>query len=134
MNELVISQLLDLVYRKNKLDQLGNWSNGSSTYLQEIRKEVVEVEDELELDRQCYLEDELGDILWDYLNILQCLKTEWGIAIDRVFSRAVTKYDERISGIEQGGSWTDVKTMQKARLSRELISGEAAHDAVYPAT
>ena len=134
MNELVISQLLDLVYRKNKLDQLGNWSNGSSTYLQEIRKEVVEVEDELELDRQCYLEDELGDILWDYLNILQCLEAEWGIAIDRVFSRAVTKYDERISGIEQGGSWTDVKSRQKDRLSRELISGEAAHDAVHSAT
>ena len=123
MNELVIAQLLDLVNRKNQLDQQGNWSNGSSTYLKEIRKELIEVEDELELDRQCYLEDELGDILWDYLNILQCLKTERDISIDRVFSRAVTKYDERISGLEQGSSWTDVKNRQKARLLKESISG-----------
>jgi NTP pyrophosphatase (non-canonical NTP hydrolase) len=128
MNELVIAQLLDLVYRKNQLDQLGNWSNGSSTYLVEIRKELAEVEDELELDRQCYLEDELGDILWDYLNILQCLKTERDISIDRVFSRAVTKYDERISGIEQGGSWTDVKIIQKARLSRESMGDKKSKD------
>ncbi len=39
--------------------------------------------------------------------------------------RACFKYDERISGLEEGVSWAEVKEKQKARLSseQEALSG-----------
>jgi|GEM_PF-5492029 NTP pyrophosphatase (non-canonical NTP hydrolase) len=67
MNSEQIAKLFEVVKKKNQIDQTNSWSNGSSTYLQEIKKELDEVEEEILLDRICYLEDELGDVLWDYL-------------------------------------------------------------------
>jgi len=114
-----IDQLLEIVKRKNTVDSNGNWSNGSSTYLAEIEKELVEVKEELPLNRRCFLEDELGDVLWDYLNILVNLEGEGKIELTNVLARASKKYEERVSGTEEGIRWVDTKSKQKAELEAE---------------
>ncbi len=115
INTQSIEQLLALVRTKYQIDQLNDWSKGSSTYLDELNGEIEEVKEEIELNRTCYLEDELGDVLWDYLNILVCLESEKDINIDQVLNRAVKKYDERICSIESGIRWADTKQKQKIK-------------------
>ena len=119
--DAVLKDVLALVERKNRIDFKGKWSVGSKTYLGEIRKELAEVEEEIEAGRLCYLEEELGDVLWDYLNIVRCLADEQGVVVERVFERLRTKFEERISGMEDGESWADIKARQKARLAEEYV-------------
>lgn len=113
-------RLLSIARRKNVFDQTNPWSNGSSTYIAEICKEVQEVADEIAQDRQPYLEDELGDVLWDYLNLVLALEKEKGIKLEDVLARATRKYEERISGIENGVAWQEIKEKQKAALAQEV--------------
>lgn len=105
--------------RKNKFDETNPWSNGSYTYIAEICKEVQEVTEEIAQDRQPYLEDELGDVLWDYLNLVLALEKEKGIKLEDVLERATRKYEERVSGIENGILWKETKEKQKAALKQE---------------
>lgn len=111
--------LVKIARRKNIFDQGNNWSNGSETYLSEIQKELVEVEEEIPKQRFCYLEDELADVLWDYLNIVLALEDEAGVDFNSVLERACRKYEERISGIENGQLWKEIKVRQKKVLESE---------------
>lgn len=111
--------LLNIARRKNHFDQTNPWAEGSSTYLREIQKEIQEVAEEIEQDRQPYLEDELGDVLWDYLNLVLSLEKEKGIKLEDVLERAARKYEERVSGIENGILWKETKEKQKAALKQE---------------
>lgn len=115
-----LTQLLSIVRRKNKIDQQNEWFNGSDTYLLEIPKELEEVKAEIDSGRQPHLEEELGDVLWDYLNLLTSLEKEGKIDLEKVFERAVTKYGERIDAIESGRTWAEIKTIQKERLAAEF--------------
>ncbi len=124
MNAERLEALLATVRRKNEIDLGSNWSNGSETYFNELKGELDEVAEELESGRQCYLEDELGDVLWDYLNLLVSLEQEGRISVSQVLERADKKYHERISGIEQGNSWQQVKEIQKIRLANEFAKFE----------
>ena len=116
-----LQDLIEIAKKKQKLDQNGSWSDGSATYLAEIRKELSEVEEEIEQGRRCYLEDELGDVLWDYLNILLALEKEQDISLESVFRRSLRKFDQRVSTISQGGRWQDIKTIQKNELAKEYL-------------
>ncbi len=120
-----IEALLYTARRKYGIDQRGRWSDGSSTYLNEMVQELTEVKEEIDRERLCYLEDELGDVLWDYLNVLVCLERERGISLARVAQRAVAKYEERIAGIERGLSWAEIKEVQKKRLAEEYRESSA---------
>jgi len=122
MNKDIFDELLAVVRRKNLIDKTIEWSGGSSTYLNELKNEIIEVEEELPLNRTCYLEDELADVLWDYLNVLKCLEEEKGISTCSVFKRAYLKYNERITAIENNISWEDIKSTQKNKLSMEYES------------
>ncbi|EKO3566897.1 nucleotide pyrophosphohydrolase, partial [Vibrio metschnikovii] len=59
------------------------------------------------------------DVLWDYLNAVLSLEKEKGIKLDSIIERACRKYDERITAIESGISWDEVKEKQKSELARE---------------
>ena len=111
--------LVNIARRKNHFDQTNPWSNGSSTYIEEICKEVREVAEEIAQDRKPYLEDELGDVLWDYLNLVLALEKEKGIKLEDVLERAARKYEERVSGMEKGIPWKDTKEKQKSALEKE---------------
>ncbi|EKO3594248.1 nucleotide pyrophosphohydrolase [Vibrio metschnikovii] len=114
-----IDKLIEIAKRKSNFDENNSWYQGSSTCLVEIKKEVDEVIEEIPKDRSCYLEDELGDVLWDYLNAVLSLEKEKGINLDSIIERACRKYDERITAIESGISWDEVKEKQKSELARE---------------
>ncbi|MRI34607.1 nucleotide pyrophosphohydrolase [Endozoicomonas sp. OPT23] len=120
MNKERFDALLATVNIKNQIDLGSDWSNGSETYFSELKSELDEVAEELESGRRCYLEDELGDVLWDYLNLLTSLEQEGRISIESVLERADRKYHERISGIQQGKSWKQVKEQQKGKLAKEF--------------
>ena len=115
-------ELLAIAKRKTNFDENHTWSNGSKTYLTAIKSEVDEVLEEIPKSRQCYLEDELSDILWNYLNVLTNLEKETGIEPKAVLIRACHKYEERVSGIESGIKWVEVKEKQKIALAIEHSS------------
>ena len=112
-------KLLSIAKRKNVYDQTNSWYEGSSTYLFGIKSEIDEVIEEIPQNRVAYLEDELADVLWDYLNILLSLETEANIDTQSVMARACRKYEQRINAIENGKSWHEIKEQQKAALAKE---------------
>ncbi|QIR13570.1 MazG nucleotide pyrophosphohydrolase domain-containing protein [Shewanella aestuarii] len=119
MNEFV--QLLNLAGKKIEIDQNGTWSKGSITYYQAIFDELKEVKNEIDMNRKCYLEDELGDILWVYMCLLKNLETEMSISVECVFERALKKYKERLDGINAGVTWSEIKELQKEALLKEYL-------------
>ncbi|MGX1927164.1 MazG nucleotide pyrophosphohydrolase domain-containing protein [Vibrio sp. NH-7] len=114
-------QLLELAEKKIERDKKGTWSKGSITYFQAMFDELEEVKTEMDSGRNCYLEDELGDILWVYLCLLKNLESEIEINAERVFKRAQQKYSERLNAINTGGSWSEVKERQKELLAQEHL-------------
>ena len=119
MNEKIIQRIFEVVEKKNLLDCDKTWSKGSITYFEELKKELEEVKEELNSNKAAYLETELADVFWDYLNLLSNLEKEEKIVSDRVFERCLEKYTERISGIEEGKKWADIKENQKKKLEQE---------------
>lgn len=115
------SSLFDIARRKAKYDNTNTWYKGSETYFDALYQELEEVGEEITQTRLCYLEDELGDVLWNYLNLLMALEKEQGIDPTSVLSRAVNKYHQRVTTIENNGSWADVKAEQKLRLQQEFL-------------
>ncbi len=112
-------RLFSLIKEKETIDCQNTWCKGSTTYFEELQKEIVEVCEELEKNRMVYLEDELGDVLWDYLNLLSHFEKEGKISHERVFERCVKKYTQRLNGVRSGTSWEDIKTKQKKSLKKE---------------
>ncbi|MFP4567616.1 MAG: MazG nucleotide pyrophosphohydrolase domain-containing protein [Candidatus Woesearchaeota archaeon] len=118
MNE--IKKIIELAKRKLLIDKKSDWSKGSTTYFNELKKEIQETEDENKTNNHVKLEDELGDILWDYLNVLVNLENEEKIKIERVFERSEKKYTERINGIENKTLWAEIKKKQKQEIQKEI--------------
>ncbi|MBL4942023.1 MAG: hypothetical protein JKY81_10210 [Colwellia sp.] len=112
-------KLMALSELKLKRDLKGTWSEGSSTYFKALFDELDEVKEELHSDRRCYLEDELGDVLWDYLCLLKHLENEKKIDINSLLQRANKKYDRRVIGIINGETWDVIKSEQKQLLENE---------------
>jgi len=103
------------------------WDNmsfykGSETYWKQIRLELDEAEQEINTNK-VYLEDELWDVLWDYLCLLNSLKKEWKIdSLEKVIERAFTKYSWRINEQtwDYNWSWQEIKQKQKEKLLEEI--------------
>ena len=49
---------------------------GAQTYFKKLREEIDEAIIENKSDNQIYLEDELGDIFWDYVMLLNAIASE----------------------------------------------------------
>lgn len=107
--------LIDLVKRKQNLENQGDdWQ--AETYLQGIQSEIEEVEEELHGEQVVYLEDELGDVLWDYISLLVKLDSDNRITLEQVLTQVEEKYQERVSGLENQIPWDEIKNDQKTRL------------------
>ena len=119
MNLGELDPLIEIVKKKTIRDQNGTWSKGSITYLNAMLDEIDEVKNELSSGKQCFLEDELGDILWVYFCFIHNLEREGKVSIPSIFSRSHKKYKERIEGISNGGSWDKIKEKQKSELAAE---------------
>ena len=95
-------------------------------YFKELLSEIAEAGEEHEKDNTVYLEDELGDVLWDYIMLLKTLEKDGYIRdVKNVFTHAVEKYDERYGflnmdeGVDTEGYWDMVKKKQKIKLKEE---------------
>jgi NTP pyrophosphatase (non-canonical NTP hydrolase) len=107
--------LIDLAKRKHRLDSQGDTMDAHS-YLQGIKSEIEEVEEELHGEQVVYLEDELGDVLWDYISLLVTLDSDNRITLEQVLTHVEEKYQERVSGLEDNIPWDEIKKDQKTRL------------------
>ena len=101
------------------------WYKGSENYFDELPNELQEAKEEDKINNHVHLEDELWDVFWNYLMLLQSLKHEWKIrSIDSVIERAYSKFSERVGkdghyGTEDQLDWETIKKWQKARLKKE---------------
>ena len=101
----------------------GDFYHGSDTFVKWIESEMQEMKDELKTGNQVFLEDELGDIFWDYICLLENLEAEWKIQKTRVFDRCYEKFSERLNPDgSNNGDWYEVKKKQKEKLKREQQS------------
>ncbi len=70
-------------------------------YLEEAKEEIDEAILECRDKNAIYLEDELGDIFWDYLASIKVLEKEGKIrSIENVFKNCFRKYSERLEILE----------------------------------
>ena len=108
-----------------------NWYEWNKTYISWLKDELQEVIKEIRPNNSVYLEDELWDIFWTYVCLLNSLKEEWYItSIDKVFDRCNKKFSERIKWVRQEKenkkwsktwAWNKVKDKQKEELLKEYI-------------
>jgi ASC-1-like (ASCH) protein/NTP pyrophosphatase (non-canonical NTP hydrolase) len=121
---LQLQELKRLAFEKqnvNRNNDTTNWSETPQTYLECIREETLEVENSLE--EQEPLEEELGDVLWDYTNLVLLL--DENISFNEISMRAVEKYRSRLEGLNEGKSWSETK---KQRLTVDLLIFLASKD------
>ena len=94
--------------------------------LNEISSEILEVKEELKENNHPYLEDELGDILWGWIILVQKLQREGLVnSHEAIFKRALKKYKERIlplkGDMSDNETWQRVKEEQKKALESEKL-------------
>ncbi len=119
----MFEKLQEIAAIKAQRDLEGSWYKGPETYLNGLVDEIVEVKDEILSKRQCYLEDELGDLLWDVACLLEHLDIARDISKNRVFERVVKKYSERVLNERANGeTWESIKYKQKQELEKEHAS------------
>lgn len=119
------TQLLAIIRRKAVFDRNNPWYRGPESYLNGLHGEVAEVLEEMGRARSCYLEDELGDLLWNTLNAIVALEKGTDIRLEAVLQRACRKFERRVSGLEAGESWQAIKATQKAELAAEQMAADS---------
>ena len=121
-----MQKLINLVAYKHELDL----KRGEAKYMdynwitQAIVDEVEEVKEEIRPNNEAHLEDELSDILWGWLTLVENLKNKAYVeSHESIMKRALKKYEERILplyGDERDHKvWREVKVKQKEELERE---------------
>ena len=121
-----LQELINLVAYKHQLDlKRGEKKYMDTDWISEaIVDEVKEVQEEIKPNNIAHLEDELSDILWGWLTLIEDLKKKGYVAShESIIERALKKYEERILplyGDERDHDiWRKVKAKQKKALERE---------------
>ena len=121
-----LKNIINLVSKKCNLDIKRDDKNLIDPYwlLEAIVKETQEVKEEIEPNNRAHLEDELGDILWGWLALVENLKREGFVGNhEDIFRRTLKKYEERIEPLEgtmkDYEHWQEVKIKQKKALEKE---------------
>jgi len=122
-----LKKLIALTEHKQKIDlKRGEAKYMESDFLLDsITDEVEEVREEIKPNNLAHLEDELGDILWGWLILVEKLKErEFVGSHEDIFKRTLKKYEERIlplNGDENDNKiWKEVKAKQKIMLEEEM--------------
>ncbi len=106
---------------KNGDSEYRDFYHGSDTFVKWIYGELEEMKEELKSWNRVFLEDELGDIFWDYMCLLENLEIEGKISKAKVFERCWTKFSERLNPDgSNNGNWSEVKKIQKEKLKSEF--------------
>ena len=121
-----LEELIALVEHKHKIDE----KRGEAKYMdtdwiaQSIVDEVEEVKEEIKPNNTAHLEDELADILWGWLTLVEKLKDSGYVESHKsIIQRALKKYQERILPLygdaRDHDTWKEVKEKQKKVLEQE---------------
>ncbi len=121
-----LKKLIKLAAHKHQIDI----TRGEAKYmdsdwlLNAIVEEVQEVKEEIRANNVAHLEDELSDILWGWLTIVEKLKDEGYVTShEAILKRGLKKYEERILALKGDERdhviWKEVKARQKEELERE---------------
>lgn len=119
-------KLIELATYKNTIDI----KRGETKYhdfnwlLDSIKEEVEEVREEVKASNVAHLEDELSDILWGWVILVEKLKAMKHIeSHEAILKRALKKYEERILPLygdrRDNQVWREVKAQQKEVLEEE---------------
>ena len=122
----MMEELIKLAAIKDKIDT----KRAEQKYFEddwiigELLSEIEEVKEEIRPDNQAFLEDELGDILWGWLILVQKLKSKGFVnSHEAIIQRALKKYSQRISALkgdtDDAERWAEVKAEQKEALEAE---------------
>ena len=113
-----LKSIFELIDRKEDLNS--DWELTSQNQIVEIVKETQELKTVLNSSSKKVVSDEAGDIVWDCCNLLWALEKEGKIeSVQSLLTQMYHKYEERVEGLENGRTWTEVKTIQKERLNRD---------------
>ena len=121
-----MKKLIELVAIKHKIDLKRGEAKYMNTdwLLNAIVDEIQEVKEEIKPNNIAHLEDELSDILWGWLTIVEKLKDEsYVTSHEAILQRALKKYEERILPLKgdkrDNAIWKEVKMRQKEVLAKE---------------
>ena len=121
-----MNKLIELVGYKHQIDLKRAEPKYTDTdwLLNAIEEEVQEVKEEIKANNLAHLEDELSDILWGWLTIVEKLKDEGYVSShEAILERGLKKYEERILALKgderDHAIWKEVKERQKEKLERE---------------
>ena len=122
-----INELINLAKQKHQIDLKRdavkhidpNW------LLNQLTSEIEEVKEEIKPSNLPYLEDELADILWNWMMLVELLQgKEYVGSHEAIIKRAIKKYEERVSPLNGDDAdktiWDKVKARQKLELAEEL--------------
>jgi len=122
----MINKLVELAKLKDKIDiKRGeekyfdyNWLIG------QIAEELDEVAVEIKEQNSAYLEDELSDILWGWIILVEKLNSKgYCGTVEDIMHRAKKKYSERVLPLKGNSEdyviWREVKQKQKVALNSE---------------
>jgi NTP pyrophosphatase (non-canonical NTP hydrolase) len=76
-------ELNDSIYKK------------SEVFLEALESEIQETKNELKESNSIYLEDEISDILWSCICLMQNLEIEGKISVISVISKCLKKFTQR---------------------------------------
>jgi len=96
------------------------------TYIEWIQDELEETKCEIKEKNSVYLEDELWDVFWDYLCLLNSLEQTWYIDKKKVFERCYKKFSGRL--------WTDWQWAQEpweTIKKRQKEENRCEHEKMY---
>ncbi len=124
-----LKRTIDLVSKKCDLDISREDKDLMNPYwlLDAIVQEAQEVKEEIKPNNSPHLEDELGDMLWGWITLVEKLKRQRFVGThEDIFKRMLKKYQERIEPldgtIKDYKSWKEVKERQKQNLIEECVS------------
>jgi len=118
------SRIRELVEDSKRENSIHWWFyEWHKTYIKGMNDEVQEWFDEIKKNNSVYLEDELWDIFWVYICLLQSLEKEWYIeSVENVFKRCDNKFWERIDYVRNNKyewAWEEIKKLQKIEREKE---------------
>jgi len=126
-----LKNIINLVSKKCNLDKTREDKDLMNPHwlLDAIVQETKEVKEEIRPNNKAHLEDELGDILWGWLALVEKLKQDGFVGTNEdIFRRTLKKYEERILPLDgtmkDYETWQNVKAKQKEVLDREKKKNE----------
>ena len=113
----IINDKIDIKRKEDKFLSI-EWA------VNELLSEIREVKEEIKPNNTPFLEDELGDIVWGWMMLVQKLKAKGLVTShENIIKRALKKYQERILSLTGTKSdyevWNKIKKEQKHKLIKE---------------